>query len=126
MVTSRRAVRVVVADDQPDVREAVTALLTSHGLAVVAQAADAEQCVQAARALAPDVALVDVLMPGGGVDLVHALAALAGGPKVVVLSAITSRSTKQQLLEAGADAYLVKGSPPAALVRALLETQVPP
>ncbi len=84
------------------------------------EAPDAIVGLEAARALQPDLVLLDVMMPGGmdGLDLCRALRAdpaLAEVP-VVVLSARGQASDRQAALDAGANAYLVKPFSPMQLL----------
>ncbi|PTA68393.1 ATP-binding protein [Deinococcus arcticus] len=101
--------RVLVADDNADLREYLTRLLSPHhDLQVVA---DGQAALDAARAQAPDLLLTDVMMPRlSGLGL---LAAIRTDPAlhdlpVIMLSARAGEEARVQGLEAGADDYLVK------------------
>ncbi|WP_221089438.1 ATP-binding protein [Deinococcus aquaedulcis] len=101
--------RVLVADDNADLREYLTRLLSPHhDLQVVA---DGQAALDAARAQAPDLLLTDVMMPG--LDGLGLLAAIRADPAlhdlpVIMLSARAGEEARVQGLEAGADDYLVK------------------
>ena len=102
--------RVLLADDNADMRAYVARLLESHGYAVD-EVADGEAALASARADAPDLVLTDVMMPRlDGFGLLRALRsepALAETP-VIMLSARAGEEAKVEGLEAGADDYLVK------------------
>jgi len=107
----RKRVRVVVADDHPLYREGIVRALLAHGgFDVVAETADGAEALRLIRELEPDLALLDVRMPGlDGVDVVHALALHGPDVPVVMLSAFTESQLVESALEAGAAGYLDKG-----------------
>jgi EAL domain-containing protein (putative c-di-GMP-specific phosphodiesterase class I)/CheY-like chemotaxis protein len=113
-VTRSAAIRVLIADDDANIRDALRELLESEdGIEVVAVAADAVAAVEAAAQERPDVAILDVKMPGGGGP--HAARGiLTESPetRIVALSAYGDRASILEMLRAGAVAYLVKGSVP--------------
>jgi DNA-binding NarL/FixJ family response regulator len=100
-------VRVLIVDPHPSFRSAIKALLQTEGLAVVA---DLERCADAedaATALRPDVALIDVSLPQAeGLELARRLSALAQPPAIVLMSATSSAAILAA--SAGADLFLVK------------------
>ena len=102
-------IKVVVADDDARVRGALIALLrTDRRFAVVAELSDGTTLVETVRRTRPDVVLLDVRMPGGGVAAAHALQ--AGPPVVIVaISAETSPTVVAEMVRAGANGYLAKG-----------------
>jgi DNA-binding NarL/FixJ family response regulator len=112
--------RILVVDDHPLTREALAALLEQHGFAVVGQAADGEEAIDAARGLLPDLVLLDLSMPGmDGLQALPRLRAAAPGCEVVVL---TASGTEENLLGAimgGAAGYLLKSEPPERIVEFL-------
>lgn len=113
-MTLQTATRVMIADDDANIRDALRELLESEdGLEVVAVAADAVEAVEAAEREHPDIAILDVKMPGGGGPRA-ARGILAGSPhtRIVALSAYGDRASILEMLRAGAAAYLVKGSMP--------------
>ena len=106
--------RILIADDDANIRDALRELLESEdGLEVVAVAVDAVDAVEAAAREHPDVAILDVKMPGGGGPYA-ARGILAECPqtRIVALSAYGDRASILEMLTAGAAAYLVKGSMP--------------
>jgi DNA-binding NarL/FixJ family response regulator len=85
---------VLIVDDHAMFRRLVRRVLEEAGFVVVGEAADAASVVPAVRELAPDVVLLDVLLPdGSGIDVAVALAELAGaGPPAVVLTSSRART----------------------------------
>lgn len=103
-------VRVLIADDHPQVLSAlVTTIETDARFSVVGTARNGHQAARLAAELAPDVALLDVRMPGGGPPAVAAIASLLNAPRVVAISADTNVSTVADIVRAGAIGYLTKG-----------------
>src|SRR3954452_17576411 len=104
-------VRVLLADDEPALRDALSTLLAQEpSLALVGAAADAEEAVTLAQREQPDVALVDVSMPAGGVPrAAREIVRSSPRTRVIALSAFEDRSTVLEMLRAGAVGYLVKG-----------------
>ncbi|MFG2822758.1 response regulator [Kitasatospora sp. NPDC048365] len=115
------AVRVLVVDDQELVREGIASLLgLQPGIAVVGTAPDGDRAVELAVEHRPDVALVDVRMPGpDGIATAAALAARVPGCRVVMLTTFDDRAYVAGALRAGAVGYLLKNLPAAELARAV-------
>ncbi len=102
-------VRVALADDDARIRSALVDLLVDDGrFDVVADVASGDELVRLAEDESLDVVLVDVAMPGGGVDAVTRLRALERPPVVVVVSANVGRETVVENLRAGAQGYVAK------------------
>jgi DNA-binding NarL/FixJ family response regulator len=113
-------VRVLIADDDERVRAALSDMLTARSeFEVVGMASDAMQAIRLAALHRPDVALVDGRMPGGGSTAVREIKSSVPETKVVVLSARVGREVMEEMLEAGATSYLVKGTSNAAIVQAI-------
>lgn len=101
---------VVIADDDEGIRRALAELIDDHvGLTLVGSAADGAVAAELCRHWRPDVAVVDVMMPEGGVAAVSEIRRVAPGTRVVVYTARSDRRTHRQLLAAGAELVLVKG-----------------
>jgi PAS domain S-box-containing protein len=104
----RAGSRILVADDNADMREYIRRLLTAYDVVTVADGAAA---LRSARARRPDLVLTDVMMPGvDGLELMRAFRAdpaLSYVP-VILLSARAGEESRIEGLEAGADEYLVK------------------
>jgi DNA-binding NarL/FixJ family response regulator len=114
-------VRVLVVDDQRLVREGIASLLgIQTGIEVVGTAADGREAVEQTLALAPDVVLMDVRMPGiDGVEAVAVLAHRAPRCRVVMLTTFDDEEYVVQALRAGAAGYLLKDLPAAELAEAV-------
>jgi signal transduction histidine kinase len=114
-------ITVLIAEDEPAVREALTDLiLTDDKLKLVGAAGDAEEAIHLAGRHRPDVALLDVKMPaGGGTRASREIRAVSPDTMVVALSAHEDRATVLQMLRAGAAGYLVKGTSAGEIVEAI-------
>ncbi|MFF2026227.1 response regulator [Streptomyces sp. NPDC058171] len=114
-------VRVLVVDDQELVREGIASLLgVQPGVTVVATAGDGPRAVEAAVTHRPDVALVDVRMPGmDGIETTVALTARVPSCRVVMLTTFDDRDYVARALGAGAVGYLLKNLPSAELARSV-------
>lgn len=113
------AVRVLVADDEEDIRALVCLAVTKAGCTVTDSVADGGTALAAARADVPDLAVLDVSMPGAtGLEVCTALRAdpATSGIRILLLSAGASLDDVARGLAAGADAYLAKPFGVAALV----------
>jgi two-component system response regulator DesR len=104
-------IRVLLAEDQAMIREALAALLSfEDDIEVVAQVGRGDEVLAAARATKPDVALLDIEMPGK--DGLEAAAELRGtGAKVIILTTFGRPGFLRRAMESGASGFLVKDSP---------------
>lgn len=112
-------IRVVLADDHPPTRAGVRMSLEAGGFTVVGEAPDARGCVDLAVELEPDVALIDVNMPGGGVAAVEQIAAQRPTVACVMLTVSRDDNDLFAALRAGAVGYLLKDIDPDRLPEAL-------
>jgi DNA-binding NarL/FixJ family response regulator len=111
---------IVIADDHPPIRLGVRMALMRGGFRVLAEAADADGAVEAVLRERPDACLLDVKMPGGGIDAAARLAELAPTTAVVMLTVSTHAEDLLAALRAGARGYLPKDMSPDRLPAALL------
>ncbi|GAA1175238.1 response regulator [Pseudonocardia alaniniphila] len=113
--------RILIAEDQAMVRGALVALLElEDDVEVVAQVARGDDVVPAARATEPDLALLDIEMPGGnGLTATAALTAALPGCRVVVLTTFGRAGYLRRAMSAGASGFLLKDAPSTELARAL-------
>ena len=112
--------RILIGDDHRIVRQGVRSFLESEGFHVVGEAADGEEVVEAAEALAPDVVLLDVCMPRlSGIEATRRITRAEGGPRVLVLTMLEARSYVEEAFRAGATGYVAKSAPPSDLTAAL-------
>ena len=103
--------RILIVDDQPAFRRQLRLLLTAAGLTVVGEAGDILQAEAMVEELRPDLAIVDVVLPGvNGVEGVSRLKALAPDLRVILVSAYRDRADlfRTAAQEAGAEAYIAK------------------
>jgi DNA-binding NarL/FixJ family response regulator len=114
-------IRVLIADDHPVVRQGLRTFLgVQDDIDVVGEAADGAEVVSQAEALAPDVILLDLKMPG--VDGLTALEELRGRgveARVLVLTSASERARVVPVVRAGAAGYLYQDVDPQALVQAI-------
>jgi chemotaxis response regulator CheB len=95
-------IRVVVADDHPLFREGViTSLNAVHDIDVIGQAQDAEEVVRIVGEELPDVALLDVTMPGGGIDAARKIAAVCPATRIVMLTVSEDEGWRVRLRSEG-------------------------
>jgi two-component system response regulator NreC len=116
-----RQIRVLLADDHVMVREGLATLLANDGqIDVVGQTADGPQTVEMARALNPQVVVLDITMPRlDGLEVCRELRSRPGGPAVLILTMHDQEQFVQQALRAGASGYLLKEAAAGQLVEAL-------
>jgi two-component system, NarL family, response regulator NreC len=114
-------IRVLLADDHAIVREGLKSLINSQeGMEVVGEAADGLAAVSLTAELDPDVAVVDVSMPGlNGAQVTTQLRAVRADRKVLVLTVHEDKGYLRSLLEAGAAGYVLKRAAAAELVQAI-------
>ena len=107
------ATRILIVDDHPLTRDALTSLLTAHGFEIPGVACDgAEAIVEAAR-LQPDLILLDLSMPGvDGITALPGLREAAPDCEVVVLTASGTEENMLAAIRAGAAGYLLKTEAP--------------
>ncbi|MGW4113057.1 response regulator [Actinosynnema sp. NPDC004786] len=116
-------VRLVLADDEALLRRGLRVLLEADGrVEVVAEAADGAGLLEVVRRHRPDVALVDVQMPGmDGLAAMRAMLAWPDPPALAVLTTFDLDDYVAAALELGAQGFLLKDAEPDALVRAVLD-----
>lgn len=116
-----QVIRILVVDDHPIVRRGVCSYIeTQADFAVVGEAASGEEALALVEALAPDLILLDLLMPGmGGVEAIRQLKALSPSTKIAALTSAQDEATVLAALTAGASAYQLKDIRPQELVAVL-------
>jgi DNA-binding NarL/FixJ family response regulator len=114
-------IRVLLADDHALVREGTRRLLeTESDVEVVAEAANGEEAIEAAKSLHPDIAIMDIAMPGmGGIEATRAIKVSCPETAVLVLSAYDDEPYLIALLEAGAAGFLLKNVHGKELISAI-------
>ena len=100
--------RILIVDDQPVFRRQLRQLLTRAGMVVVAEAADIPEAAEMVQRFRPDLAVVDIMLPGiTGVEGVPQLKMLLGSLEIILVSAY--RGFHRAAQEAGAKAFVCKG-----------------
>jgi two-component system, NarL family, nitrate/nitrite response regulator NarL len=118
--------RLIVVDDHPLYRESIVQAVTEAGEVVVADGADGTAGLALIREHQPDVALVDVRLPGlDGIDVVAALARHGPAVPVVLLSAFGDAPLMRAGLQAGAAAYITKDADREVILRAVRAAATP-
>jgi len=123
----QRDIQVAIVEDNRETRSMLASLLRqAPGFACVAECASAEEAMKAIPRLLPDVALVDLDLPGlSGADCIRALRAkLAAGPRQVAFMVLTVFENGEKIFEAiqaGASGYLTKRTPPGKILEAIAE-----
>jgi len=113
-----RVCTVVICDDQPALRDVIRLTLApARRFAVVAEAADAESCLERVRETQPDVLILDVNIPGGGPHVAAGAKDIHPGLHIVVFSGRADGAIECSMLAAGADQYVLK----TGRIRPLLE-----
>ncbi|MFE0150257.1 response regulator [Nonomuraea sp. NPDC059007] len=114
-------IRLILVDDHPVVRSGIRAMLTGQpDFQLIGEAATAEEGVELARTLAPDVVLMDLQLGPGmhGSEATRQIVAL-NGPRVLVLTTFDTDADIVAAIEAGATGYLLKDAPSDALHAAI-------
>ncbi len=114
-------ISVLLVDDHPVVVEGIRRVLeTSEDISVAGVANDASSALEQARLLKPDVILLDLRMPGAsGVQATRRLREQDIRSAVIILTSYGDQAYVRQALEAGADGYLLKSTPPDQLISAI-------
>jgi DNA-binding NarL/FixJ family response regulator len=113
-------IRVLIAEDDEGVREILASVVGSEPSFELAGAVeDAAEAVAVAAREHPDVALIDVRMPGGGASATRGIKQRSPGTSVLAFSAHDDALTMREMYDAGADGYVVKGSPVAEIIASI-------
>lgn len=105
-----RPARILLVDDHPLLREGIARVLSGEAdLSVVAEASDAEEGLEAARAAEPDLIVLDLALGDtDGLDLIPRIRKAAGDAEVLILSMYDERLYAERCLRAGASGYVMK------------------
>lgn len=119
-------VRVLVIDDDEHVRAALQEVIDGQrDLLWVGYADHAEAAVPACATHHPDVAVIDIRIPGGGVTATRDVRERCPDVTVVALSAFSDRRHRELMAAAGATSYVVKGAPSEQLLAAIRDAARP-
>jgi DNA-binding NarL/FixJ family response regulator len=115
------AIRVLIADDHPVVRQGLrTYLELQPDIEVAGEAGGGIEAAAQAERLAPDVVLLDMVMPDGdGLEALRRIRAGAGSPRVVMLTSFPADERVVEAMRAGAAGYLLKDAQPSELLAAI-------
>ncbi len=116
-----RTLRLLVADDHPAILDAIAQYVSGEeGIELVARAVDGEQALRLIAERRPDVAVLDIRMPGpGGIEILKRLAGSEDAPAVILFTGNPEQGLLLESLDAGARGFLAKESPLADLMRAV-------
>jgi DNA-binding NarL/FixJ family response regulator len=114
-------IRIVIADDHPVIRQALTAICAhERDLDVVAVCSTGKECLTAVRSYHPDVIVLDLSMPGGnGLEVLAMLREEPAAPRVVIWTAGFERKEVIQAVRLGARSIVLKQSAPEELIKAI-------
>jgi len=112
--------RVAIIDDHPLFREGVVHTLRgARVLEVVGEGGTADDAVRIAREELPDIVLLDVSMPGGGIEAARSIAQVCPIVKTIMLTVSESEQDVTQALEAGVKGYVLKGTSGSELLKTM-------
>ena len=112
--------RVMLVDDHAFIRAAIIQALDGPDLEVVAQASSAEEAIDLALDVRPDILLIDIDLPGAsGLNLLRDLAPRLSDTRIVLLTVSTAQRDVTEAMRLGAAGYLTKDMNPDALMRAV-------
>jgi DNA-binding NarL/FixJ family response regulator len=116
-------IRVLVVDDVPQVRQDLCMVLTlASDIEIVGEAANGLEAIRQAEALQPEVVLLDLEMPVlDGYAAARRIKTHCPACRVIALTVHDYEAARQKALQAGVDAFVVKGAPVATLVQAILD-----
>ncbi len=114
-------IHVCIVEDDPDVRHSLTQLIHgTPGFQCLGSYADAESALESLARLQPEVALVDIKLPGiSGIDCVARLKVVSPEIQALMITVVADGQAIFEALQAGASGYLLKGTPPAQIIEAI-------
>jgi two-component system, NarL family, response regulator len=120
-VTSLANLRVLIVDDHPVVREGLRAVLEVRaGCVVVGEAAEGREGIECYERLQPNVAIVDIRLPGvGGIEVIAAIRRLDPDARIIAMTSYSGDVELRRALDAGALGLLLKGAPGEELAHAV-------
>ena len=113
-------IRVAIVDDHPLFREGVTRSLSEiEGFEIVAEGSSKDDATQIAESLGPDIMLMDISMPGGGLEAIPAILKIAPSQKIIMLTVSEDGDDVTTALDRGATGYVLKGVGARALAEVI-------
>ena len=108
--SASESIRIAVVDDHPLYREGVVSTIdTRSNMTVVAQGGDATDALNISKSMLPDIILLDIQMPGGGLNAAAEIAAACPVTKIVILTVSEDEEDVLKAFRVGAKAYVLKG-----------------
>ncbi len=113
-------ISIVLSDDHPLFREGVASILKQEpDFEIVGQGSTADEAIRLARDLMPDVVILDIDMPGGGLNAIQAITTICPATRIMMLTVSGEEDHVVTALKAGASAYVLKGVASRELIRIL-------
>lgn len=110
-------IRLLLADDDPLVRRSLRMLFELHNIAVVGEAANGEEAIEATSKLKPSIILMDVNMPKmDGIQAARAIKEQHPGVQIIILTVSNKHENVVQAIRDGSSAYILKDSSPEQLI----------
>lgn len=121
MIKRKKKIRILLVDDHPVVRKGIgTWLGETEGLEVVDEATNGQEALAKIKELSPDIVLMDVDMPKmNGLDATRAVRRDFPDTKVLILSGHTNKPMVLQIVQSGAQGFVLKDAPPADILQAI-------
>ena len=119
--TTSDNIRILIVDDHPIVRQGLADLLIPrNGMKVVGEAENGRQAVEMAQQLKPDLILMDMIMPElNGAEATALIREIDPGARILFLTSFGNEDILEDALQAGAQGFLLKDSPPDDLLQAI-------
>jgi DNA-binding NarL/FixJ family response regulator len=120
-MTEQHTTTVLLVDDHALIRKGLRTLLESEAkIAVIGEAGDGQEAIDQVKLLAPDVTIMDIRMPNiNGIEATRRILAEAPETRIIALSIHAEKRFADEMLRAGARAYILKDSAPEELVHAI-------
>src|SRR6201988_1074515 len=116
-----KQIRILTVDDHPLLRQGIAAIIVDEAdMTVLAEATNGREAIQQFRAHHPDVTLMDLQMPEmNGIDALIAIRAEFPQARIIVLTTYAADALCQRAMQAGAQAYILKGDVRKGLLRTI-------
>jgi two-component system, NarL family, response regulator DevR len=118
--TRANELTVLLADDQVPARAGIKGTLEPHGLRVIGEASGADEAVRLATARRPDICVLSVTLPGGGIEAARLIKEAVPETKIVMMTSAAREEEMFGALRAGADGYLLMSTPASRLPHAIM------